>query len=35
MWTVKQHHRLPREVMDVPSLEMFKARMDGTLSNQV
>ena len=27
--------RLPREVMDFPSLEAFKARLDGALSNLV
>jgi len=26
-------HRLPREVVDAPSLAVFKARLDGTLSN--
>jgi len=26
-------HRLPREVVDAPSLETFKARLDGALSN--
>jgi len=30
---VKQRHRLPREVVDAPSLETFKARLDGALSN--
>ena len=28
-------HRLPREVVDVPSLAVFKARLDGALSNLV
>ncbi|KFV38858.1 hypothetical protein N341_00415, partial [Tyto alba] len=28
-------HRLPRESVDVPSLEVFKARLDGALSNLV
>jgi len=28
-------HRLPREVVDAPSLEMFKARLDGALSNLI
>ena len=27
--------RLPREVVDAPSLEVFKARLDGALSNLV
>jgi len=35
MRVVKYWNRLPREVVDVPSLEVFKARLDGTLSNQV
>ena len=26
---------LPREVVDAPSLEVFKARLDGALSNLV
>jgi len=30
---VKHWSRLPREVVDVPSLETFKARLDGALSN--
>ncbi|KAK4831207.1 hypothetical protein QYF61_016044 [Mycteria americana] len=30
---VKQWKRLPREVVDAPSLETFKARLDGALSN--
>jgi len=32
---VKHWNRLPKEVMDAPSLEMFKARLDGVLSNLV
>jgi len=28
-------NRLPRKVVDVPSLEVFKARLDGALSNLV
>ena len=28
-------HRLPREVVDAASLEVFKARLDGALSNLV
>jgi len=27
--------QLPREVVDAPSLEVFKARLDGTLGNLV
>ena len=29
---VRHWHRLPREVADAPSLETFKARLDGALS---
>ena len=32
---VKPWHRLPREVVDAPSLETFKARLDGALSNLI
>lgn len=28
---VKQWNRLPKEVMDAPSLDVFKARLDGAL----
>ncbi|KFR05897.1 hypothetical protein Y956_02468, partial [Nipponia nippon] len=35
MRVVRHWHRLPREVVDVPSLEAFKARLDGALSNLV
>jgi len=28
-------NRLPREVVDAPSLESFKARLDGALSNLI
>jgi len=35
MRVVKQWYRLPREVVDAPSLEVFKARLDGALSNLV
>ncbi|KFP98937.1 hypothetical protein N329_08266, partial [Haliaeetus albicilla] len=28
-------NRLPREVVDVPSLEVFKARLDGALDGLV
>jgi len=27
--------RLPREVVDAPSLETFQARLDGALSNMI
>jgi len=32
MRVVKHWHRLPREVADARSLEVFKARLDGALS---
>jgi len=32
---VKHWHRLPREVVEAPSLETFKARLGGALSNLV
>jgi len=32
---VKAWHRLPREVVDVPSLEMLKVRLDRALSNLI
>jgi len=32
---VKHWHRLPREVVDAPSLETFKVRLDRALSNLV
>jgi len=35
MRLVKHWKRLPREVMEAPSLETFKARLDGALSNLV
>jgi len=33
MRVVKHWHRLPREAAEAPSLETFKARLDGALSN--
>jgi len=35
MRVVKHWNRLPREVVPVPSLAVFKARLDGALSNLV
>jgi len=32
---VRHWNTLPREVVDVPSLEVFRARLDGPLSNLV
>ena len=31
-WVLRYWHRLSREVMEAPSLETFKARLDGALS---
>jgi len=35
MRVVKHWHRQPREVVYAPSLETFKARLDGALSNLI
>ncbi|KFR13364.1 hypothetical protein N306_02545, partial [Opisthocomus hoazin] len=35
MRMVKHWNRLPREVVEAPSLDTFKARLDGALSNLV
>jgi len=35
MRVVKHWHRLPREAVDAPSLETFKARLAGALSNLI
>ena len=35
MRVVKHWHTLPREVVNAPSLETFKARLDRALSNLI
>ncbi|KFO89913.1 hypothetical protein N320_04131, partial [Buceros rhinoceros silvestris] len=35
MRVVKHWNRLPKEVVDVPSLGTFKVRLDGTLGNLI
>jgi len=35
MRVMKHWHRLPREVVDAPSLETSKIRLDGVLSNLI
>ncbi|KFP21566.1 hypothetical protein Z169_02250, partial [Egretta garzetta] len=35
MGVVKHWHRLPSEVVEGPSLEAFKARLDGALSSLI
>jgi len=35
LWVVRHWHRLPREVVASPSLEVFQERLDGALSNLV
>ncbi|KFQ39173.1 hypothetical protein N332_01774, partial [Mesitornis unicolor] len=35
MRVVDQWHRLPREVVEAPSLEISKVRLDRTLSNLI
>ena len=35
MRVVKHRNRLPREVVDAPSLETFKVRLDGALSDLI
>ncbi|KFW02241.1 hypothetical protein N326_06953, partial [Eurypyga helias] len=34
-WLVRHWNRLPREAVDAPSLEVFKARLHEALSNLV
>ncbi|KFP11486.1 hypothetical protein Z169_07637, partial [Egretta garzetta] len=35
MRVVKHWNRLPKEAVEAPSLETFKARLDGALSNLI
>ncbi|KFP18973.1 hypothetical protein Z169_11237, partial [Egretta garzetta] len=35
MRVVKHWNRLPREMVEAPSLEAFKPRLDGALSNLI
>jgi len=35
MRVVRPRHKLSRKVVDAPSLETFKARLDGALSNLI
>lgn len=35
MRVMRHRHRFPRKVMDAPSLEVFKASLDGVLNNLV
>ncbi|KFQ79096.1 hypothetical protein N337_08240, partial [Phoenicopterus ruber ruber] len=35
MRVVKQWNRLPREVVEAPSLKTFKVRLDGALGNLI
>jgi len=35
MRVVRHWNKLPREAVDAPSLEVFKAKLDGALSNLV
>jgi len=35
MRVVRHWHRLPRDIVDASSLELFKVRLDGGLSNLI
>ena len=35
MRVLRPWHRLPREAVDAPSLEVFKAKLDGALSKLI
>jgi len=35
MKMLRHSNRLPRKVVDTPSLEVYKVRLDGVLSNEV
>lgn len=35
MQVVKRWNKLPREVVDTPSLKTFKVRLDGAVSNLI
>jgi len=35
MRVAKQWNKMPREVVDAPSLETFKVRLDGALNNLI
>jgi len=35
MRMVRQWHKLPREAVDAPSLDTFKARLDGALGSLI
>lgn len=35
LWLANHWNRLPKKVVDAPFLEVFKEKLDGTLSNLV